>query len=258
MSEVSADPSPDDNPRRVHDVAYRAAHPDRVKAARDKWRAANHEAELASGRERARAKRAADPEPMRQKSRAWRAANIDRERARKRAHRTAHRDQINARERAWRAANPEKARAKSRKHNEKRREEKRLYAAKKRRTLGPAALSEINKAGLPRKLEWERRDRKKNLAKYIDRNQRRRALKEASPLVEVIDRAAIIARDRSTCYLCSTVVCGRRITLDHVVPLTRGGAHCASNLRVACRSCNSRKYNLTLDEYRARYHGSPL
>jgi 5-methylcytosine-specific restriction endonuclease McrA len=43
-----------------------------------------------------------------------------------------------------------------------------------------------------------------------------------------------------------------QITLDHVIPLTRGGAHTASNLRVACRSCNSSKGELMPDEYAAK------
>jgi 5-methylcytosine-specific restriction endonuclease McrA len=58
-----------------------------------------------------------------------------------------------------------------------------------------------------------------------------------------IDRDAIIARDNSTCYICGKkLITGADvITLDHVIPLARGGAHDATNLRVACVSCNARK-----------------
>lgn len=41
------------------------------------------------------------------------------------------------------------------------------------------------------------------------------------------------------------VYCGkklRKFTQDHVVPLSRGGFHCASNVVPACRTCNSSKY----------------
>jgi hypothetical protein len=56
-----------------------------------------------------------------------------------------------------------------------------------------------------------------------------------------IHRESIVERDRSTCYLCGRELGATEITLDHVIPLARGGAHTEENLRVACRSCNSRK-----------------
>lgn len=78
---------------------------------------------------------------------------------------------------------------------------------------------------------------------------RRRAAIAKSALIEKVDRAAIIARDNSTCYLW----CGRKlepseITIEHVVPLSRGGTHTADNLRVACMPCNSRKGRRLLSE----------
>lgn len=40
------------------------------------------------------------------------------------------------------------------------------------------------------------------------------------------------------------------VTWDHVVPVSRGGAHCVGNLVPACRSCNSAKNARTLTEWR--------
>lgn len=42
-------------------------------------------------------------------------------------------------------------------------------------------------------------------------------------------------------YRCKT--CGRRtrLTRDHVIPLSKGGQHTASNIQALCRSCNSKK-----------------
>lgn len=46
--------------------------------------------------------------------------------------------------------------------------------------------------------------------------------------------------------------CGRpAATVDHVIPLARGGPHIASNLVPACGSCNSQKGNRTPEEWRA-------
>lgn len=39
------------------------------------------------------------------------------------------------------------------------------------------------------------------------------------------------------CWMCG----GLGDTIDHVIPLSRGGAHALANLRTACLSCNSRK-----------------
>jgi hypothetical protein len=71
---------------------------------------------------------------------------------------------------------------------------------------------------------------------------RRARLAEAT--IERIDRALVIARDNDTCYICGAKPLGFNLTLDHVIPLSKGGTHSADNLRVACRACNARKYNL--------------
>ena len=49
------------------------------------------------------------------------------------------------------------------------------------------------------------------------------------------------------------VYCGDHAdTLDHVVPLTRGGEHSISNLVPACRPCNSSKHDKLLSEWSGR------
>jgi 5-methylcytosine-specific restriction endonuclease McrA len=54
-------------------------------------------------------------------------------------------------------------------------------------------------------------------------------------------RAAIIARDDSTCYLCHRKLEADEITLDHVTPKSRGGTDAGENLKVACLNCNEIK-----------------
>lgn len=46
------------------------------------------------------------------------------------------------------------------------------------------------------------------------------------------------------CYLCGKEYLG----IDHLVPLSQGGEHVVSNLRICCVSCNSIKNNLTPEE----------
>lgn len=78
---------------------------------------------------------------------------------------------------------------------------------------------------------------------------RRRTLYLNALKLELVDREAIIKRDGLICYLCDKMLTDRQATLDHVMPLIRGGSHTADNLRVCCKSCNSRKADRLLDEF---------
>ena len=53
-------------------------------------------------------------------------------------------------------------------------------------------------------------------------------------------RAAVLERDEYTCVLCSGT---DDLTLDHIIPWSHGGEDTAKNLRVLCRSCNSKRGN---------------
>lgn len=54
-------------------------------------------------------------------------------------------------------------------------------------------------------------------------------------------RHRILSRDDFTCRYCGKK--SPSMTVDHVVPVTRGGYHDESNLVAACRSCNSKNGN---------------
>jgi len=54
------------------------------------------------------------------------------------------------------------------------------------------------------------------------------------------------------CHYCARAVPKSELTMDHVVPLTRGGKSVKGNLAVCCKECNTRKKNLLpleWDEY---------
>lgn len=51
-------------------------------------------------------------------------------------------------------------------------------------------------------------------------------------------REIVFKRDAFTCLLCGT---GERLTVDHVLAVSRGGSDDLSNLRTLCHSCNARK-----------------
>ncbi|SDL74229.1 HNH endonuclease [Nonomuraea maritima] len=51
-------------------------------------------------------------------------------------------------------------------------------------------------------------------------------------------RVFVFDRDGDRCVLCGAI---QDLTLDHIFPWSLGGEDTVENLRVLCRSCNSRK-----------------
>jgi len=79
----------------------------------------------------------------------------------------------------------------------------------------------------------------------LEQGQRRRARKSAAPVNDFTAKEWRVLC-KALGYRC--VYCGERfpftqLTQDHIIPLSKGGAHTLSNILPACRSCNSRKGN---------------
>lgn len=100
-------------------------------------------------------------------------------------------------------------------------------------------------------IDRNRRWRQANPEKILAKNQRRRALKYGS-LVENVDPIFIYERDKGICQLCGNVVSREEMTIDHGIPLSRGGEHSEKNIQLAHRSCNSSKGTKTMEEFRSR------
>jgi 5-methylcytosine-specific restriction endonuclease McrA len=63
-----------------------------------------------------------------------------------------------------------------------------------------------------------------------------------------VSRKGILLRDLSRCQYCCGRFEPRELTLDHVVPRSRGGASSWENLVAACFRCNNRKGSRTPEE----------
>lgn len=72
------------------------------------------------------------------------------------------------------------------------------------------------------------------------------------PLGWTAIRVQIIERDHYLCAYCG----GLAKTVDHVIPIDRGGTNDKSNLVAACNKCNSLKGTKTLKEWGRDYHKS--
>lgn len=133
--------------------------------------------------------------------------------------------------REWRAKNEEHHRAYDRAY----------YAANKQR------LSATWKAYYAKNADRLRENHRDWLRTHPDagrqHKQIRRARQLSSPAIERISRAALWERDGGKCHICGKRCDPNDWHADHLIPLSRGGAHTMNNLAVAHPSCNHRRYN---------------
>ena len=60
-----------------------------------------------------------------------------------------------------------------------------------------------------------------------------------------VNRREVLKRDSSTCQYCGSK---KHLTLDHVIPRSKGGQHTWDNVVTACGRCNSKKGSRTPTE----------
>jgi 5-methylcytosine-specific restriction endonuclease McrA len=71
-----------------------------------------------------------------------------------------------------------------------------------------------------------------------------------------ITRKAVLARDSWTCQYCGRHA-ATGLTVDHVIPRSRGGQSVWENIVASCAPCNRKKGNLTPREARMHPRSSP-
>lgn len=148
--------------------------------------------------------------------------------AKHRAYHRAHREEALQRHRDWYIANREDCRAKGREWDAANvvaeRTRTREYARAHRERM---AIT--NKA-------W--RATPEGRASANAAKQRRKAALLGNPR-EPYDRLAVYQRDKGICHICQAPVAVMEFTLDHLVPVSQGGADAAWNVAVAHHSCNA-------------------
>lgn len=55
---------------------------------------------------------------------------------------------------------------------------------------------------------------------------------------------------KGICYHCEQKFSYHELTMDHLIPVSRGGKSTKKNIVVSCKQCNSLKKNLTVAELR--------
>lgn len=144
----------------------------------------------------------------------WKARNPDQLKAYRVKHHAENRDAENARSRAWKAANPERVAAWRRM----------AYVERQMAT----------------NTEYHRDYGRRNPGKLAEIQNRRRARLLAA-FVAPVDPVAIRDRDGGLCGICGSPVALADQSMDHIIPLARGGTHEPANVQLAHRRCNSSK-----------------
>lgn len=168
--------------------------------------------------------REAYPEKGRAARKRWALAHPDEVRAGKARYRETHREKCNAVTAAWQKRYPEKMREKARKWQ----------------AENPEGAVAWKAANANRLVQYRRRGGQKHPDKVRAFCQARRARVAGAPgRFGVADWRVILDVFGHRCAYClrSDV----KLTQDHVVALSRGGEHDASNIVPACSSCNTRK-----------------
>ena len=173
---------------------------------------------------------------------AYRANNSERINGAQKRYRERNRDWLRERNREvareFRKANPDYWRLWYAKNIERERERARLSMEAHRR--------EHPEREVERKQRYFERNPEKVRAQWRENTHRRRALKGGTSG----ELAALMAEMvTQPCVYCGST---DRVTIDHVVPLSRGGKHEADNLAPACLPCNCSKGNKLLSEWAGR------
>lgn len=66
--------------------------------------------------------------------------------------------------------------------------------------------------------------------------------------VQILTRKNILIRDRYRCQYCQKSLKAADLTLDHIIPKSKGGKDSFENLVACCQGCNRKKADKSLEE----------
>jgi 5-methylcytosine-specific restriction endonuclease McrA len=175
----------------------------------------------------------ADPEAVKRRVKEWKAANRERVReleakgyrknkakrlAWHRKHHQNNRDRFIAEQRAWREQNRERINAEARERHERLKSDPAYIEAQRERQRKYYALNKEKGA--------------------VKNSARRAKILNAEGEYTENDVKSLFARQKGRCACCGQK---KKLTVDHIVPLTRGGSNWPRNLQGLCLPCNSAK-----------------
>jgi len=181
-----------------------------------------------------------DPKAMekqRDRVREYAEENRERKLERDRKYREENREKLRERDHKYYEKNRENRRKRDRKYYEENREEKLKHNREYYRKYYEENREKVR--------DGQRKYRKNNPEKIRAKRANRRALEhkvtvgDLTAIARVYDLAT--NGNRVRCYLCGKAIPKAQRHVDHIMPLSKGGLHTASNLAIACAKCNLSK-----------------
>lgn len=121
---------------------------------------------------------------------------------------------------------------------------------------GTAALKRCVKCAAKKERKAQRERDKVNGTRTHNIAQR---AKKKGVVVEPISRMYVYKRDGFKCYVCGVRVVTSKTyrpdqaTLDHLIPLSKGGPHTYANIKTCCHACNAAKRDKDADRLSTTY-----
>jgi len=199
-------------------------------------------------------------EYMREYNREYYAKNQKREKERSRKYRLANREYYLTYAKEWHKKNDpqhrEEINARCREYYYLNKNKRKVYQHNRRdrdRLLGRIRRQKHGFKGFDTIAEYERDYRQRNMGYRESNREYAKRRKEAGVLtIETLQRVYednIKKYGTLTCEYCKNPIKLGLDTLEHKIPLSRGGTNYYENLAVACKSCNSRKKDKTPEEF---------
>ncbi|MFV9507809.1 MAG: HNH endonuclease [Oscillochloridaceae bacterium umkhey_bin13] len=160
------------------------------------------------------------------------------------------RECLNAGSRRWRDQNKERVAQLNREYYEANREERKAYHRRyhhEHKEYFRRKIIEFRQKNASYHRDYVRNWSRRNPDKIMVQGNARRAAKQRGGKFTAVEWA-----DLKQCYDYHCLRCGRRepeikLSVDHVIPLSQGGANTIDNIQPLCRACNSAKHIATTD-----------
>lgn len=108
--------------------------------------------------------------------------------------------------------------------------------SEKVRTISPEKLKERRE----KKARWNKQWRKNNPEKWKQSNRNNKHRRRAMDPINMTEWLRKVEFYENKCLSCDTYC--KNITIDHIVPVSKGGTNKIDNLQPLCMTCNKRKY----------------